>query len=86
MTFATNIKAARLAAGLTQRQAAEIIGVSFSTYCNWETGRTEPPIDPVITQDEAIGLMCCPPLERLLSPQIPAHRKSAKGSSDDQYK
>ena len=61
MTFATNIKAARLAAFLSQEEAAEVIGVSVSTYRNWETGRTEPPLEPVMTQRQAVTLLTVPP-------------------------
>ena len=35
-------KAARINAGLTQKEAAEKIGVSVSTIKNWETGKTYP--------------------------------------------
>lgn len=42
----------RMAAGLTQEQAAELLGVSQSTVCQWETGRTNPRINmfPTIAQ------------------------------------
>lgn len=37
------LKAARLNAGLTQKQAAERCGVPFRTYQNWEYGTRKPP-------------------------------------------
>lgn len=37
-----NLKNARLAAGLTQRQVAEKLGIRESAYQNYETGRTLP--------------------------------------------
>lgn len=57
MTFAAQIKQARHAAGLTQQQAADLLGVSKSTYCNWEAGRNEPPVEPVLTQGEALAAL-----------------------------
>ena len=43
MTPADQIKAARATAGLTQRQAAERIGVPLRTLEQWEIGRRNPP-------------------------------------------
>ena len=54
MTFADRIRAARLAAGLTQPACAELLGVSLATVCNWEKCRTAPPTEPVLTQDEVL--------------------------------
>lgn len=34
-----NIKAARVAAKLTQEDAAKLLGVSWATWTSWETGR-----------------------------------------------
>ena len=36
------LKAARINANLTQKKAAELIGVSFTTLSNYETGKTSP--------------------------------------------
>lgn len=38
------LKAARVNAGLTQKQVAEHIGVNKGTVCSWETGKTDPSI------------------------------------------
>ena len=43
MTPAEQLKAARAAAGLTQRQAAERSGVPLRTLEQWEIGRRRPP-------------------------------------------
>lgn len=40
--FAKRLTAARLAAGLTQAQLAEKLGVSLRTLHGWENGDTEP--------------------------------------------
>ena len=42
-TIADKIIAARTAAGLTQRQLADKIGVKTTTICSYETGRCDPP-------------------------------------------
>lgn len=44
MDIAEKIKNARKAAGLTQEQAAEAIGVSRQTISNWENAKTYPDI------------------------------------------
>lgn len=42
--FEISIKAARINAGLTQKELAKIIGVSNLTISSWETGKTEPTV------------------------------------------
>ena len=44
-TFCKNIKEARKACCLTQKQVAELLNVVESCYANWEQGRTEPNIE-----------------------------------------
>ena len=36
------LRAARVNAGLSQKEVAKILGVSSHTVCNWETGKTFP--------------------------------------------
>ena len=43
--FCKNLKNARLATGLTQKQVALRLGVVESCYANWEQGRTEPNLE-----------------------------------------
>lgn len=43
--FCTNLKEARKAKQLTQKQVAAKLGVVESCYANWEQGRTEPSIE-----------------------------------------
>lgn len=50
------IKAARKAAGLTQRDLANKLGKSFSTIQKYENGLVEPPISAVPDIAKAIGL------------------------------
>ena len=45
MSFPEQLKAARLAAGLTQAGMASELGVDKTTYCGYETGRRQPDIN-----------------------------------------
>ena len=47
MAFSENLRAARKAAGLTQQQVADRIGVTKSTYCNYEKGKREPDVPKI---------------------------------------
>ena len=37
-----SLKAARVNAGLSQKEAAKILGISNKTLCSWENGKTFP--------------------------------------------
>lgn len=52
MDIGTKIKNARLAAGLTQEQAAGALGVSRQTVSNWENGKTYPDIISVVKMSD----------------------------------
>ena len=54
MSFATQLKQVRHAAGLTQAQVAGLIGVTVQTVKSWEAGRREPPTEPVLTQADIL--------------------------------
>lgn len=43
--FCSNLKEARKACNLTQKQVATTLNVVESCYANWEQGRTEPNIE-----------------------------------------
>jgi transcriptional regulator with XRE-family HTH domain len=43
-TLGAAFRARRWARGLDQREAAEEIGVSKATYCNWEVNRSQPEV------------------------------------------
>lgn len=47
MAFPERLKSARLAAGMTQQQVADAMGITNSTYCGYETGRREPDIKKI---------------------------------------
>jgi transcriptional regulator with XRE-family HTH domain len=46
-TLGEHVRKRRLELGLTQRQAAEPLGVNPWTVLNWEKGHTEPPIESI---------------------------------------
>jgi len=62
--FINNLKVARLASGLTQKQVAEKLSVVESCYANWEQGRAEPSVSAIqnlcvvldITANELLGI------------------------------
>lgn len=62
--FNENLKAARIRAGLTQKEVADRLGVGKSTYSQYETGTNEPSIPRIkalakilgVTGDELLGL------------------------------
>lgn len=41
------MKALRVNAGLTQREAAKAIGVTIGTLCRWERGQASPPFEKI---------------------------------------
>lgn len=50
------IAAARINAGLTQREFAQEIGVNLSTITNWEGGKTEPNVSQLRKISEISGI------------------------------
>lgn len=44
MSFSEQLKKARLNMGYTQQQVADIIGITKSTYCGYETGKRKPDV------------------------------------------
>ena len=51
------LKAARVNAGLTQKGAADKIGISNKTLHNWENGRSFPDVMQVNALCEAYGIL-----------------------------
>lgn len=51
-----SLEAARVNAKLTQREAAEGVGVTVQTLINWEKGRTSPMIDKAIALCNLYGI------------------------------
>ena len=54
--FLKNLKAAREKRGVTQKEAAEALGVSPKTYSKWETGENEPDIETLCRLAERLGV------------------------------
>ncbi len=58
MSFAEQLKQARTAAGLTQQQISDILGVTNSTYCGYETGKRQPDISKIKQLAEILHVSC----------------------------
>ncbi len=43
--YTVSLEAARINAGLSQKEAAKQVGVNVGTLSNWENGKTAPDID-----------------------------------------
>jgi transcriptional regulator with XRE-family HTH domain len=43
--YTISLEAARINAGLSQKEAAQRIGVNVATLSNWERGKTSPDVD-----------------------------------------
>lgn len=43
--YTVSLEAARVNAGLSQKDAAKALGINVSTLSNWERGKTSPDID-----------------------------------------
>ena len=56
MTLGQNIKKARTAAGLTQRELADILSVTFQTVSKWESDTNEPDITTLKAIARALGV------------------------------
>ena len=55
MGIAQNIQRTRLAAGFTQEQLAEAVGVSRQTVAKWESSETSPDLEHAATLAEVLG-------------------------------
>ena len=55
MSIAANIQATRQAAGLTQEQLAEAVGVSRQTVVKWESGETSPDLEHAAALANTLG-------------------------------
>ncbi|CAL5242880.1 HTH cro/C1-type domain-containing protein [Pseudomonas aeruginosa] len=56
MTIAENIRRAREAKGLTQREVWEATGISESSYKSYEKGERPPPGDKIVTLARLLGV------------------------------
>ena len=56
MNIKITMEAARVNAGLTQKQLANKCGVSESTILSWEKGKTQPHIKKLVLLESAYGI------------------------------
>ncbi len=71
MGFKENLRTLREAKGLTQAAAAEVAGVAFRSYQNWEAGSREPRIDALKKLAEGLGVS----VDELLADSPPPTKK-----------
>jgi transcriptional regulator with XRE-family HTH domain len=60
MSFSDDFAKARQAAGLTQAELAELIGVTRLTVSKWERGESSPPPEPIPSQSEILAKIPAP--------------------------
>lgn len=51
-----SLKAARVNAALTQKEAAERLNVTTATISNWETGKTSPSVEKALIIQNIYGI------------------------------
>jgi transcriptional regulator with XRE-family HTH domain len=51
----TRLREARLEAGLTQQELADLLGVAQQHVARWETGKNEPRASMAVRLSEALG-------------------------------
>lgn len=51
-----SLKAARVNAALTQKEAAKMLNVAVATISNWENGKTSPSVQKAIKIQEIYGI------------------------------
>ncbi|CAM3505626.1 DNA-binding helix-turn-helix protein [Streptococcus pluranimalium] len=54
--FASRLKELRKKHGLTQKEIAKLIGISQSSYSNWENGNREPSLENVVRLAKLFGV------------------------------
>lgn len=56
MSFHEQLKKARQAKGLTQQEVADLMGITSSTYCGYETGKRQPDTHKIRKLAEILGV------------------------------
>lgn len=78
MSFRDNLRAARKAKQLTQQQVADILGVTKSTYCGYETGKRQPDVKKIKRLAEILNVPADILLETENAPAISGESMSAE--------
>lgn len=55
-SFPARLKAARIAMGYTQQQVADLLGITNSTYCGYETGKRQPDVEKIKQLASALNI------------------------------
>lgn len=70
------IKKARKLSSYSQRDMAKQLGLSFSTYSNYENGYSEPPIEVIENFCDAVNITINDLLELKVDNGVPSHLKT----------
>lgn len=82
MSFAENLKKARLSAGMTQQQVADKMGITKSTYCGYETEKRQPDVQKIKQLSEILGV----PSDYLLETENAPIPKEERKPSEEEIK
>jgi len=69
MSFSEQLKRARLTQGLTQQQVADLMGITNSTYCGYETGKRQPDVEKIKLLANILQTSCDTLLETWFCPE-----------------
>ncbi len=56
MGFGDNLRSAREKTGMTQQQVADLMRISKSTYCGYETGKRQPDVQKIKVLSQILGI------------------------------
>ena len=79
MTFGTRLQQVRKAAGLSQEQLGELVGMSRQAVSKWETGQAAPDIDTLALLCGVLGVSA----DALLGRDAPAQEQARGASLED---
>ena len=79
MTFGTRLQQVRKAAGLSQEQLGELVGMSRQAVSKWETGQAAPDIDTLALLCGVLGVSA----DALLGRDAPAPSQPREGGLED---
>jgi transcriptional regulator with XRE-family HTH domain len=84
--FAGRLRELREAAGLTQEQLAERVGVKREAIARWEANRREPGWSNVVALARALGVNCLAFLQEPAAAPAPIKGRPRKGPTEDKPK
>lgn len=77
MEFPARLREARIATGLTQQQVADLMGVTNSTYCGYETGKRQPDVKKL----KQLSFVLSISVDKLLDTDCYLHHEATSSTS-----